>query len=173
MSNVFFADVFALGRDAQARAALRVVRRQVAAFNEEQGDLIEMFRSRATTAAVGFLPDLGEGRVLPLVISANQLSPFIELCWSQRFVQQGGVMVVVGLDVSNPTPTFGWINRDGVVFRQGWDIPAADLPPLADDGQVDLDGPHGADRMGEKLLQQFLSHPLVRDFLAQSPGESA
>lgn len=173
MSNVFFADVFALGDLAQARAALRVVRRQLTEYNEEQGDIIELFRSRAAEVPGGLSPHHSSGRVLPLVINASQLSPFIDLCWSSRFVQQGGVMVVVGLDVSNPTPTFGWINRSGVVFRQGWDIPAADLPPVAADGQVDLDGPHGADRMGEKLLRQFLAHPNVREFLASAQGARA
>lgn len=173
MSQVFFADVFALGDLAQAQAALRVVRRQIAEYNEDQGDLIEVFRSRITRASAGHLPGHSEGRVLPLVITASQLAPFIDLCWSTRFVQQGGLMVVVGLDVSCPTPTFGWVNRSGVVFRQGWDIPAADLPPYDEDGQLALDGPQGADRMGEKLLTQFLTHPRVREFLAQPPAACA
>jgi hypothetical protein len=162
MTTTFFVDVFAWGTPAQVQAAFRQVRAQVADLD------IHVCKAHQTTVGLDQLPGLPQGavgRVLPLVVEGRGLSPVLSALWSDTFLAKGGAMAVMGLNLSDPSPATGWIHHGGTVMRQGWDVPQDTLPGLAADGLIELEGPKGADQMGEKLLDQFVALPAVQSFL--------
>lgn len=164
--NTYFVDLLAWGLEAKVQAAFRQVRRQIA---DESTALIHVSKSHLASVGLDQIPGLPQnavGRVLPLVIDARGLSPFINGLWVDAFIRQGGVMALVTMNLASPSPAVGWINRGGTVLRQAWDIPETDMPSLDDDGIVRLEGRKGADSLGEKLMRQFLGLPQVQAHVA-------
>lgn len=158
--NTYFVDLFAWGPEDRVQSAIRKVRQQLRALNDEGMGLTHMGRTHITKVGLDQLFNLPTGaiaRVLPLVVDIRDLTPVIDHLWSAPFIARGGTMALVALDLASPTPSVGWINAGGVVLRQGWDVPAVDLPSTNKHGLLKIEGPHGADQMGEKLMAQFLA----------------
>lgn len=165
-TTAFFVDLYAWGAAAKVQAAFRQVRQQIKDHNDEGGD-VEAWRVGVPDLSVSVIPGAGKKdviRTLPLVVNARTMSEVTDVLWSDTFIKQGGTMAFVALDITDPTPVFGWINRDGVVLKQGWELTTR----LARDkhGNVKLSGPHGADGISDRLFEAFLALPAVRDHLA-------
>ena len=159
-SSTFFVDVFAFGASAKTQAALRQVRQRLL-DDEASCDCLEVSASREADVDVSAVPGLSSravARNLSVVIQARSLAPVVEDLWSSTFVSQGGVMAVVAMDPASPTPVFGWLNRQGNVFKQGWDLPK------------------GSEPLGVELMRQFLELPVVKAHLsddAEAPSVEA
>jgi hypothetical protein len=169
MTTTFFVDVFAWGNARQVQAAFRQVRRQIKEHNEDGGD-IQAFRMRQPAVRVNQIPCARRRdvvRAVPLTVDAKTMSTVTDVLWSDAFIKQGGTMAFVAVDIADPTPVFGWVNQEGVVLKQGWDISGQ----FAKDkhGHLKLEGPQSADQLGDTLFLQFIQQAAVRDHLTPAP----